>query len=149
MYRILDATAGLRNIWYDRHYPGAVYVDLRSEVKPDIVCDCRQLPFPRGTFDLVVFDPPHHNLGATSHMTARYGHFSGSTIKWIVLGAFHEFARVLKKDGLVLFKWSTHSTKLETILGFIAGEFTPLIGHLVSKNAHRPSLTYWVVLART
>jgi len=136
-------------MWYDQYHPGVVYVDLRPEVRPDILCDSGQLPFRRRCFDLIVFDPPHHNIGANADMVKRYGHFTNAEIKWFVLRAFHDFARVLKKDGLILFKWSDHTTKLTTILGFICGEFTPLFGQLGSTRVKHPSMTYWVTLVKT
>jgi len=146
--KILDATCGLRKMWYDEHSPGVVYVDLRPEVNPDIICDSGQLPFRRRCFDLIVFDPPHCNIGASSKMSERYGHFTTVEIKWLVHRAFHDFARVLKKDGLVLFKWADRSIKLHTVLDLIVGEFTPLFGQLVSTRVKHPSMTYWVTLVR-
>lgn len=42
--KILDMSAGARAVWFDKNYPGAVYVDIRPHVKPDIVADTRALP---------------------------------------------------------------------------------------------------------
>lgn len=147
--RILDATCGQRLMWYDRHDPRAVYVDLRPEVYPDLICDCTRSPFRGKCFDLIVFDPPHCNIGRTADMAIRYGHFTHVDIKWLLLRAFHEFARILKDDGLVLFKWATRGIKLETALALSGEEFLPLFGQLVSTRVKHPSMTYWVTLVKT
>ena len=74
--RIIDVTAGRRTIWLDTAHPDAVYVDVRPEVRPDVLADSTRLPFAAATFDLAIFDPPHKNVGATARMTSTYGHFT-------------------------------------------------------------------------
>lgn len=74
MKKILDVTCGSREIWFNKNHPATVYCDIREEehhgvfgktqkkrdlyIKPDVVCDFTNLPFPDGSFRLVVFDPP-------------------------------------------------------------------------------------------
>lgn len=36
-----------------------VRVDVRPEVNPDIVADCRSVPLPDGSFDYILADPPY------------------------------------------------------------------------------------------
>lgn len=70
MPKILDACCGAKMFWFDRENPDVVYMDERRLettlcdgrtliIEPDVVGDFRQMPFPDGTFSLVVFDPPH------------------------------------------------------------------------------------------
>lgn len=70
MQRILDATCGSRMIWFDKQNPDVLYMDNREltttlcdgrvlNIKPDVIADFRDMPFPDETFYLVVFDPPH------------------------------------------------------------------------------------------
>lgn len=47
-----------------------VRVDIRPEVSPDIIADCRSVPLPDGSFDAIMCDPPYseeyaHNLYGT------------------------------------------------------------------------------------
>ena len=70
MEPILDACCGSKMFWYDKDNPFVIFMDNREEndilcdgrkliVKPDIVADFRNMPFPDNTYGLVVFDPPH------------------------------------------------------------------------------------------
>ena len=82
---ILDACCGSRMFWFDRQQKNTVYMDNREFedtlcdgrrliVKPDIVGDFRQIPFPDETFRLVVFDPPHlRHGGDKSWIVKKYG----------------------------------------------------------------------------
>lgn len=67
---ILDACCGSRMFWFNKHEPHTIYMDIReesltlcdgrtTEVKPDVIADCRDTPFPDNTFNLIIFDPPH------------------------------------------------------------------------------------------
>jgi len=56
-----------------------LFVDIREEthitdtrpgasptvIKPDVLADFTNLPFPDESFSLVVFDPPHHTASGT------------------------------------------------------------------------------------
>ena len=107
--RILDMTAGNRGIWFNKNHPEALYMDIRPEVKPDIVADFRENSIPAYTianpYDLVVFDPPHLNFGAKSNMSKCYGHHTTAEILELVeKGAEHAW-RVTRPDALMAFKW--------------------------------------------
>jgi hypothetical protein len=53
--KILDLTAGKRAVWFNKKNPLALYLDKRSEVEPDIVCDVTQIPEEAGSgFNLFV-----------------------------------------------------------------------------------------------
>lgn len=44
--KIIDLSAGNRAIWFDKNYRDATYLDIREEVKPDIVGDSTHTNFP-------------------------------------------------------------------------------------------------------
>src|SRR5690349_19534730 len=75
---VLDACCGSRMFWFDHGDTRAVFMDRREGewakdygtektagrapivVRPDVLADFTAMPFPDGSFHLVVFDPPHH-----------------------------------------------------------------------------------------
>lgn len=70
MKKILDVCCGSKMFWFQKNRSDTVYMDNREledtlcdgrklEIKPDIVADFRNIPFPDDSFKLVVFDPPH------------------------------------------------------------------------------------------
>lgn len=86
---ILDATCGGKSIWFDKNEPHTIYCDKREEefhglyrnagnctirIKPDILCDFTNLPFPDNSFALVVLDPPHlTGAKETAWLVKKYG----------------------------------------------------------------------------
>ena len=146
--RILDATAGNRAMWFNKSCPLTTFIDVRPEMKPDRVLSCTETDFPDESFDLIVFDPPHVNCGATSSMGKTYGHFTTAQIKELVKEAFLEFYRILKPSGFVAFKWNDHDTKLKTVLDMADPLFVPLFGQVVATRTKHSSSTYWVVLVK-
>ena len=115
--KILDATCGDRTIWFQKDEPHTTYCDIRREewegdfgkqgrpkhrhlvIDPDIVCNFRDLPFEDGSFNLVVFDPPHvENLSETSWLRKSYGTLTGDW-RTMIRDGFRECMRVLKVGG--------------------------------------------------
>lgn len=144
--RILDLSAGNRAVWYNKNHPLALYLDIRPEMKPDIVCDTRKLPSEVGSgYDLVVWDPPHMNCGPKSNMAKNYGHWTTKQILDTIEETAKEVLRVTKPNALMAFKWNTHDIKLERVYNLMP-DWEPLFGHLV-KNGPR-SQTYWVMLRK-
>jgi hypothetical protein len=149
--RILDATAGKREMWFNKRYPDVIYMDIRSEMKPDVVGDSTHTNFPDKTFDLIIFDPPHYAFGKTGFMGKKYGSFSKQYIFDFIKDAFIEFNRILKDDGSVIFKWNTGMEKLSIVLGLVRG-FEPLFGQ--RGDSKRPAIgviqseTYWIYLRK-
>ena len=82
---VLDPACGGRMFWFDKVDSRVLFGDVRDEswelcdgrrfdVKPDMLMDYRDLPFPDETFRMVVLDPPHlRNAGETSYMAQKYG----------------------------------------------------------------------------
>lgn len=153
--KILDATCGSRSIWFNRHHPAAVYCDIRQtrterewssnkgkstrvcEVAPDIQCDFTRLPFQSNTFTLVIFDPPHLiDAGQTSWLVEKYGKLD-KTWPLMLKDGFQECMRVLKPDGVLIFKWSEVQIPAAAVWRAIG--MRPLFGHHSGKN----SKTFW------
>lgn len=147
--RILDATAGYRSMWFNKQNPLTTYIDIRPEVKPDHVMDSRQTTFPDREFDLILFDPPHVSYSKENKgiFAKKYGTFSAQEIRITIKEAFIEFYRILKDNGFVIFKWNTHSQKLEKILSLING-FEALFGQITAYKTKHSSQTYWVCLIK-
>lgn len=150
MKRILDATCGSRMIWFDKQNPDTVYMDNRQlttilcdgrilNIKPDIVADFRDMPFPDNTFYLVIFDPPHlRYAGDESWLAKKYGVLSNNWQEDIRRG-FKECMRVLKPNGVLIFKWNEEQVKLSEVLKTI--DYKPLFGNRRSK-------THWLVFMK-
>ena len=151
---ILDVTCGDRTIWFQKNEPHTIYCDIRREeweedfgkekkhrhlvINPDIQCSFTDLPFDDGTFNLVVFDPPHiANLSKSAWMRKTYGSLDGDWIPMIRKG-FEEAMRVLKVGGVLVFKWSDISISTRDIINVIGQE--PLFGHRSGKKMN----THWM-----
>lgn len=102
-------------------------------VKPDVLGDFRCLDFKDDTFHLIVFDPPHIKRNADSDITKRFGKLSEDWENDLRKG-FSECFRVLKKNGVLIFKWSETQYKLDRILALTDAK--PLFGHQTSKTTH-------------
>ena len=155
--KILDVTCGSRTIWFNKRHPAAVYCDRRREelygvwkstdrdsrrcciVAPDIQCDFTDLPFPDNTFALVVFDPPHlERVGDNAWTYKKYGRLDKDWPQMLHDG-FRECMRVLKPDGVLIFKWAETQIPLREILSCFS--VSPLFGHTTTHNLK----THWIV----
>ena len=152
--KILDCTCGSRTIWFNKNHPAAVYTDRRVKdmeifcgkartsphqlhVDPDIVCDFTNLPFDDETFSLVVFDPPHLiKAKETAWLVKKYGKLDEGWPQMLHDG-FRECMRVLKTDGVLIFKWSEYDIPAEAVWKAIGQK--PLFGH----HSGRKSRTFW------
>ena len=153
--KILDVTCGSRTIWFDKHHPAAVYCDKRREalkgywksgdgksvrnciVDPDVQCDFTDLPFQDNSFSLVIFDPPHlTGAKETAWLVKKYGKLDDTWPKMLHDG-FAECMRVLKLDGVLIFKWSEYDIQAEKVWKALGQR--PLFGHHSGKQ----SRTFW------
>ena len=152
--KILDVTCGSRSIWFDKQHPAAVYCDKRSEthyntagisrkserscvIDPDVQCDFTDLPFEDNSFSLVVFDPPHIiKANETAWLVKKYSKLDEAWPQMLRDG-FRECMRVLKPDGVLIFKWSEVQIPASDVWKAI-GE-RPLFGHHSGKKMN----TYW------
>ena len=144
MKKILDACCGSRMFWFDKNNPNALYADNRDletvlcdgrllEIKPDIHMDFRDMPFDDDTFNLVVFDPPHLiNAGKKSWLRQKYGVLPKNEWGNYLKQGFDECMRVLKPDGVLVFKWSEDQIKTREVLKVI--DRKPLLGDKRGKT---------------
>lgn len=153
--KILDVTCGCRSIWFNKNHPAAIYCDKRKEtytgiwastkskserqcvVNPDVQCDFTNLPFEDNLFSLVIFDPPHlTGAKETAWLVKKYGKLDDSWPQMLHDG-FQECMRVLKPDGVLIFKWSEYDIPAEKVWKAIGQK--PLFGHHSGKK----SKTFW------
>lgn len=105
MSLILDSTCGYRKMWQGKDIDNTIFIDIRSEVKPIIVCDLTQSPFKDNTFDIIYFDPPHHVPAKNFWGNHLYGEgLSPSDRVSLFLKANKEFSRILREDGHLICK---------------------------------------------
>lgn len=152
--KILDVTCGSRSIWFNKHHPNAIYCDKRKEnfdiafgknrtsvhtchIEPDIIADFTDLPFEDNSFQIVVFDPPHLlHANETAWLVKKYGKLEDSWPEMLHDG-FEECMRVLKPDGVLIFKWSECDIPAADVWKAIGRK--PLFGHHSGKK----STTFW------
>ena len=144
---VLDPASSGRMFWFDKHDTRVLFGDIRDEswelcdgrrfdVKPDMEMDYRDLPFPDGTFRMVVLDPPHlRHVGENAYMAKKYGALDPETWQEDLRLMFRECFRVLKPYGVLIFKWNEVQIPLSKILKLC--EEKPLFGN----NPSRPART--------
>ncbi len=140
-------------MWFDKSDPIACFVDHRPEVKPDLVADSRDLNGVEDSrYDLIVFDPPHTNFGANSHMARTYGHTTGPEITRLIRCTAAATHRVARPGAFMAFKWNDRDRRLEVALNLMRPFWRPLFGHRVGQRPRREggniSTTWWVLLTR-
>lgn len=150
MKPIIDVCCGSKMFWYNKQNPNTVFMDIREledtlcdgrklVIKPDVVGDFTNIPFPDSTFKLAVFDPPHlEKVGDNSWLAKKYGKLKPGWKEEIRRG-FNECMRVLEPGGVLVFKWNEEQIKLKDVLSLI--DYSPLFGDRRSK-------TIWVVFMK-
>ena len=139
---ILDATAGFRMMWFNKHHPNAIYLDQRPECEPDIVGDFRDLKqFPDETFRLIVFDPPHMIRGSASKnndLIRKFGCLNPDNFKDDFRKGFRELWRKLAPYGILIFKWNNRYFPSNEVLELFPEK--PLVYQITSnKNNEKGS----------
>jgi SAM-dependent methyltransferase len=162
MKKILDACCGGRMFWFDKKNSDVLFVDSRKmekqliwksktdseeawfEVSPDQIMDFRALQLPDEAFSLVVFDPPHivENGKVEGWMRKKYGALDPKTWREDLRKGFSECLRVLKKDGVLIFKWNEVDKPVSEILKLVS--IPPLFGHKSGKQQK----THWLVFMK-
>lgn len=156
---ILDATCGMRGIWFQKSEPHTLFCDRRVvhyessyglkkahrtiDVNPDIEIDFTKMPFADGTFNLVVFDPPHLIGKDKSWLKRMYGFYESKDEALLsVSKGIKECMRVLKPNGILIFKWNELDVSTREIID--ACGYQPLFGHRSGKKAN----THWLCFMR-
>lgn len=151
---ILDACCGGKMFWFEKEHEEVLFIDKRVvepmtvgkgknsrnfECLPDQQMDFRNLDIKSNSFKLVVFDPPHFtSLGPNSYMGIKYGRLDRKNWRDDIKKGFKECFRVLKNEGVLIFKWNEHDIRLSEILKLV--DYRPLFGHPSGKQ----QLTHWV-----
>ena len=149
---ILDVCCGSRMFYFNRKNDDVIFMDNRTldtklcdgrtlKIDPDIIGDFKKIPFPDERFKAVIFDPPHLIRGGdSSWIVKKYGKLNRDTWRSDLSNAFNECMRVLKEDGLLIFKWNEDQIKLHEVLKCFKEK--PLLGNRTSKN------TIWLVFIK-
>jgi len=161
--KILDATCGTKAMWYQKNHPLVTYMDIRkgtfeaearySKIKdrrrrkiyPDIVGDFTNIIFPDNTFDMVIFDPPYKIEGKDTKSAGvhiPYGRLNKEDYKTILSKGINELFRVLKYEGIFVFKWGEISKKVDEIIDLFP--YPPLFG---TRTGQRNN-THWIVFLK-
>ncbi|MBK7491073.1 MAG: class I SAM-dependent methyltransferase [Nitrosomonas sp.] len=156
MNSVLDMCCGSRMFWFDRNNPAVIFCDKRREthelkdsssaggsrtliINPDLQVDFTCLPFLDASFSLVVFDPPHLvSNGRNSWLAKKYGKL-GADWREELRAGFAEGFRVLKPEGVLIFKWNEHDIPVSQVLALTPEK--PLIGNRCGKAAK----SHWIV----
>lgn len=125
---IVDITCGKRWVQREIGFWADLNLDLSPNTECDWVADFRNLPIQSGSCDYVLFDPPYAaetnitRIRATNY-TRNFGRDEGAfqyhtrkVLVQVVQQGFQEIFRVLKANGICLFKWGTSHISLERIL---------------------------------
>ena len=161
--KILDATCSARSIWYQKTHPYVTYMDIRKEnivsresymgkiakkiwnIQPDIVGDFRSTPFEDEIFDMVIFDPPHiikKKITKPSIMDKKYGFLLENEYKQVLKQGFKELFRILKTDGVLIFKWAETSKNIAEVLEY--SPYKPLFGTRTGQRNNN----HWIVFLK-
>lgn len=149
---ILDACCGGRMFYFDKHDGRVLFQDVRDlettlcdgrrfEVKPDVVADFTAMPYPDGTFRMVIFDPPHLLHGdatePTGYQQIKYGALF-SDWRDVLRRGFAECFRVLEDGGFLIFKWNETDIPARQVLELTPHK--PVFGHKSGKRSN----THWI-----
>ncbi len=161
MKSIIDPCCGSRMMWFDRTNPRVIFGDCRKEtitvtgrsngrkdgtrtlhIEPDTLMDFRAIPYADESFALVSFDPPHLlRAGKKSWLAAKYGKLSDNWREDLRQG-FAECFRVLRQEGVLVFKWNETQVPLRDVLALTPEK--PLFG----QRAGRGGRTHWLVFMK-
>lgn len=162
--KILDATCGMKSIWYQKNHPFVTFMDVRKgnfmrkqtegckkindrihRVNPDIVSDWQNIPFEDNHFDMVIFDPPHLIVDRNKKppaMANQYGFLYSDNWKQIISNGLKEIFRVLKPEGILIFKWCDTTKPISELLFLFP--YQPLFGTRTGTSNH----THWIVFLK-
>ncbi|EPE3084148.1 class I SAM-dependent methyltransferase [Morganella morganii] len=154
MKPILDMCCGSRMFYFDKENPNVLFCDIRRErhilcdgreldINPDVIADFRNLPFPDKSFEMVIFDPPHLvRAGENGWQRKKYGALDKESWRDDLSKGFGEAMRVLKPNGILIFKWNETQIKTSEVLALT--DYKPVFGHPSGKRSN----THWVTFMK-
>ncbi|MER5065031.1 class I SAM-dependent methyltransferase [Morganella morganii] len=154
MKPILDMCCGSRMFYFDKENPNVIFCDIRRErhilcdgreldINPDVIADFRNLPFPDKSFEMVIFDPPHLvRAGENGWQRKKYGALDKKSWRDDLAKGFGEAMRVLKPNGILIFKWNETQIKTSEVLALT--DYKPVFGHPSGKRSN----THWVTFMK-
>ena len=156
---ILDACCGGKMFYFDKEDPRVLFQDIREvdatlcdgrefHVKPDVLADFTSMPYPDGSFRLVVFDPPHLKFTgsekeAQGWQMIKYGWLPRHGWQETIRKGFAECFRVLEPGGFLVFKWNETDVKVTELLKLTPEK--PVFGHISGKRAN----THWILFMKS
>lgn len=156
MRPILDVCCGSRMFYFNKNNPHVLFADNRKlkttfkdkdkdrhlEIKPDVIHDFTDMPYPDKSFKCVIFDPPHLIKGGdNSWLIKKYGKLNKDWKTQLKKG-FDECIRVLDDYGTLVFKWNETQITVREIIEIIG--CNPVIGHKSGKSAK----THWLLFVK-
>ena len=117
--------------------PGAISVQPNWSVQPDVIGDYRNMDFEDESFRLVVWDIPHKLKPDKGLITMKYGAL-GETWREDITKGFKEIWRVLKDEGVLVFKYADLDISVKEMLSLF--DVQPLFGTVTKKGVNN---TYW------
>lgn len=154
MKPILAMCCGSRMFYFDKENPNVLFCDIRRErhilcdgreldINPDVIADFRNLPFPDKSFEMVIFDPPHLvRAGENGWQRKKYGALDKESWRDDLSKGFGEAMRVLKPNGILIFKWNETQIKTSEVLALT--DYKPVFGHPSGKRSN----THWVTFMK-
>lgn len=154
MKPILDMCCGSRMFYFDKENPNVLFCDIRRErhilcdgreldINPDVIADFRNLPFPDKSFEMVIFDPPHLvRAGENGWQRKKYGALNKESWRDDLAKGLGEAMRVLKPNGILIFKWNETQIKTSEVLALT--DYKPVFGHPSGKRSN----THWVTFMK-
>lgn len=155
-YKILDPACGSKMFWFDKSNQETLFGDIRNEshvlcdgrslhITPDVVMNYENIPLPAQHFDMIIFDPPHlERAGENSWMRKKYGVLPEEWPQSLRKG-FSECFRVLKNNGVLIFKWNNNQVPVGKILSLTP--YAPLFGQ--RRPNRKSSTTHWITFLKT
>ena len=123
---ILDACCGGRHIWIDKENENTVFMDIRSlpsgtielqpnwKCEPDVIGSYLEMPFTDESFRLLIWDIPHA-ISLSGIIGTKYGELGEKWREELPIG-FRECMRVLKSQGILIFKFNDLNISFRTVL---------------------------------
>jgi len=144
--------------YFDKHDERVLFQDIREiettlcdgrsfEIKPDIIADFTDMPYPDESFRMVVFDPPHlkyedSEKKPTGWQFKKYGYIPRQGWQDYIRKGFSECFRVLQSGGFLIFKWNETDIRVSEILKLTP--YKPILGHKSGKQSN----THWMLFMK-